>query len=150
MNERGGEARNPGGTWRFEEHTADAILHVEAPSLEALFEAAARGLAAAIAGEAARRIEPRERVRVEVEARGVERQLVRFLNELLYLFDTQRFVVAGARVDLRDDAVEATLHGERVEQVEGDMQEVKAATYHGLEVQRTPDGRWTADVVLDL
>ena len=89
----------------------------------------------------------------EVAARGgsIERLLVDWLNECLYVHDVEGFVVADVtRPEITPTGVHAVLRGEPFDLARhprGTL--VKAATLHGLEVKREP-GRVRARVVLDI
>ena len=78
--------------------------------------------------------------------------LVRFLNELVYLSDTEGFIPTGAvlRKGGRPGEIEIAVRGERYDPVrhpQGLL--VKAATYHGLDVRRT-DAGFAVRILLDL
>ena len=125
--------------WR--EHTAEVELAIDAVSEAAVFEEAAVALGELVRmdeGEPARRI-----VSVTAHDRGA--RLVDWLEELIFLADTQGFAASGGWVRLEDDGV----HGE-LEGTLGSIDPlVKAATYHGLSFEEL-DGRWYARVVLDV
>lgn len=79
---------------------------------------------------------------------------VTFLNELIYLFDTDQFLLADAnlRVDAGPDGirVRGTLLGERLDPSKHRSgRGVKAATYHDASHEEK-DGRHAFRVVLDL
>ena len=88
---------------------------------------------------------------VRIETRGLERLLVSWLNELLYLFATERFVVADARFERLDETgLVAVVDGEILSAAqEGGCTELKAATYHGLVVAEEAGGGYSARVVID-
>lgn len=89
----------------------------------------------------------------EVQAEGVDREglLVAWLNELLYLRDTQGFL--GKRFELRSlpgPRLEATVYGEEFDDCRHVRKtEVKAVTYHLLAVEECPGGVRTR-VVYDI
>ena len=101
-----------------------------------------------VATEAVRPLESRE-----VAARGpsVETLLVNWLNECLYLHDLEGFVVADvARPEVTPTGVHGLLRGEPVDpsrHPRGTV--VKAATFHGLEVNAGPR-QVSVRVVLDI
>jgi SHS2 domain-containing protein len=127
--------------WRS--HTAEIELAIEADTPEQVFAEAATALAELIALNRDGEEEQRE-IRLDARDRGA--LLVEWLEELIFLADTEAFV--PERVDdlrLERDSLRATLVGRRgrVEPL------VKAATYHGLCFAPT-DGVWHARVVLDV
>ena len=140
-----------GGRGRFEvlEHTADVGFSAEAPTPALLFETAALALFEIAADTAA--AEARTSLPVEVTGEDYPSLLVNFLSELLYLFDTGRFVPAQVRVEaVSPTAISARLSGQARDPARHPWKLiVKAVTYHGLEVVDRGD-RWTARVFLDV
>ncbi len=137
----------PTGTYEILEHTADVGIHARGRSLEEAFEAAARGLVD-ILGVWARG--PGDVRRVRPEAGDAGALLVDFLNELLFLHETEGAAFVSVRV-LSATETEAEAEVEVVplqEATEGTV--VKAATYHQLRVQRAPDGETDVRVFLDV
>jgi SHS2 domain-containing protein len=126
--------------WR--EHTADLELFVRAATPEEVFGEAADAFGRLVErtaeGEAAQR-------RVAVEGRDYASLLVGFLDELIYLADTDSFVPDKTRTELAQGGLSAMLEG-RVTEIQPI---VKAATYHQLEF-RERDGAWEARIVLDV
>src|SRR5262249_53810492 len=127
--------------WRS--HTAEIELAVHADTPEQVLAEAARALAELIS--LGRDGEPQSR-HVAIDAVDLGALLVEWLEELIFLADTEGFV--PERVDelgLRDTSLTATLVGRS-----GPIEPlVKAATYHGLRFA-CDDGVWQARVVLDV
>jgi SHS2 domain-containing protein len=129
------------------DHTADLCLRVWGHDLPTLFDHAAQGLfwlmrASAPDDDAAPEVE------VRLEAGDAEALLVDWLNELLYLSDRDRALYRVLAFDHLDDtALVARLRGAGPMRRE---REVKAATFFGLSLERTPDGDLTADITLDV
>ncbi len=126
--------------WR--EHTAEIELFVRAASPREVFAEAADAFGRLV--ELATDGERTER-RVVVEGRDYASLLVGFLDELIYLADTDSFVPDAAEIDVGESPVSAVLAG-RVTEVQPI---VKGATFHELEF-RKDDGDWQARVVLDV
>lgn len=133
--------------FRFLEHTADLRAECRADSFAGLLESAADALYAAAlsrrhAAEAVER-------RIALQGDAPEELLVRWLQELIFLLDAERFVAARVHFDdLREGRLEARLHGYLCPATERDA-EVKAATYHGMRV-REDGGGWSVEVLFDL
>ena len=145
------------------DHTADVGFDVYAPSLEALFERAARGLIALLRGDdragtdsppaPGRTVEGRttggaESRQVAVEAPDAGALLVAWLRELLWLYESSGFAVDEARFDtLTATALAADVRG--APETFMPAREIKGVTYHGLDVARTDDG-WHARMIFDV
>ena len=135
--------------FKFVDHTADMGIQVYGESLSLLFQHAAEGLFHIITDF--ERIRERESRGISVKAKGLEELLVNWLNELLYLFETQGFLFRRFEVlDLGEYFIEAVACGERLD--EGHhaiLRTIKATTYHQLHVTEGKAG-WEARVIFDL
>ncbi len=132
------------------DHTADVGLTAYGETLQRLFENAALGLTSLLVD--ASTVHPGGiRDRVRAKALDKETLLVNWLNEILFLFTVQQ--EAFARFHIRsfsETAIEAEGEGELLDPGRhGLLREVKAATFHDLRIERTPEG-WRARIVLDV
>ncbi|MBN1148722.1 MAG: archease [Anaerolineales bacterium] len=137
------ENAQPAG-YREIEHTADWEIEVWAPDLPALLEQAARGmyaLAGARLSEGARL-----KRRLELEAFDSEELLVTFLSELLYLGEQEGLGFDTYRLSLQGERLTAELSGAPLAGLD---KEIKAVTYHNLNVQKGPRGL-EARIVFDV
>lgn len=95
----------------------------------------------------------REEKHIEVTVSAADREalLVAWLNELLYVLDTQEFLPHRCEVTrMSETRLTASLWGESVDPERHTLRRlVKAATYHRLQLERT-DAGWEGRVVLDL
>ncbi len=135
------------GRYEFLEHTADVGIRADGETLEDAFEAAAAALVellgAGVPGEGEERA-------VEVRATDREALLVAWLDELLYLHESEDLVFGGLRVErVEERRLEARVRAAPRAGRELDGVGVKAATYHRLRLAGTPQG-WTAEVYLDV
>ena len=136
--------------YEFFDHTADIGLIARGCDLPELFINSARGLSALILeSTSAKTAGESENLRLEAPDREV--LLIQWLNELIYRFGTRRQVFHGAR----DLSVSGGVFVGEVEWETVDfscrrvLKEVKAATYHELEIVEIMGG-WEARVVLDV
>ncbi|MBE9535011.1 MAG: archease, partial [Proteobacteria bacterium] len=80
----------------------------------------------------------------------IETLLVSWLQELLYLLDTEDLLFGRFQVNLKDLALEATAWGEIFDpEIHTMKTEIKAVTYHQLEVVEDAQG-WQAQVIFDI
>lgn len=131
------------------EHTADVGLTARGRTPEEVFVHAAQGLVDLMVDP--RGLQETRSVEVTVSAPDREALLVSWLNELLYLLDTQRFIPLRCRItNLNETSITAQLVGDTLDPSRHAVRRmVKAATYHGLRFTRTND-HWEARLVLDL
>lgn len=132
------------------EHTADVGIRAFGPTFESVFEQAAWGLAEILGAKALKEGLGQAPVRaVKATASDREALLVDFLNELLFLHESEEAAFSDVRVTrLNDQEVEATVE---LTPLEGEPETtgVKAATYHQLSIEET-DGGYEARVYLDV
>jgi SHS2 domain-containing protein len=134
------------------EHTADLGVEVRAATLDGIFADAAAGLCDAITDRAS--VEPRRERTFALRAEALDLLLVGWLEELLYHFDTSGELYAGGEAAVEEHAGGWSLHARmRGETFDADRHplkvQVKAITYHGLEVARDGEG-WRARVLFDI
>ena len=132
--------------FRWVDHTSEVELELRAATRPDVFSEAVAGLADLFGSErdsVAHRPASRD---VEVEAPDDPALLAAFLEELVFLAETQGFFAAGIEMlEIRDGRIRATLGGSV-----GDPQAlVKAVTYHRLVLEKDESG-WLGRVVLDV
>jgi SHS2 domain-containing protein len=131
------------------DHTADVGIQISALEPAELFLRAALGMAHLMRkNERASSGAATDERALTLEADSLERLLVRWLGELLYLDEVDGFVFEAATFDeLGPEGLSATVHG----RLEPDLPErqLKGVTYHGLRLEPAPDG-WQARVIFDI
>ena len=139
----------PAGECHTIEHTADIGVRCKAPTLERLFECAARAMFELIVSLDS--VEPAESVPVAVNAASLEELFVTWLEELLYVWESKRILLSSFAVrKISSGSLEAEVAGEAYNAGRHDLQsEIKAATYHGLQIERKQDG-WEVQVIFDV
>ncbi len=117
-------------------HTADWALRVQSTTLGGLFEQAALGMQAMMGIST---IEERGTTKVFTAAgEDVETLLVKFLEEILYLLESESCRVSGITFeDIHETHLRARLVCQRVHSIE---KEIKAVTFHQLEIHALPSG----------
>jgi SHS2 domain-containing protein len=130
-------------SYRWVDHTAELELEVEAEDEAGIYAQAVQALAELLADDAARAPTLRQ---ITVTARDRGALLVAWLDELVYLAETQDLIPAEVeRLTLSERDLKATarlVHGQP-------RHVVKGATYHRLLFAPTPTG-YRARVVLDV
>lgn len=131
----------------FEEvdHTADWAYRIWGPNLEMLFIQAARGLYALAGVQFAPGPETSQAIRLHgIDAESL---LVAWLNELLYLHESQNLGLRQVEIQYLD---QQTLQVEAVcVPTQGWLKCIKAVTYNNLAIQKTSTGL-EATLVLDV
>lgn len=138
--------------FEFEEHTADIIVVAWGETLEKAFECAAKGVAEIMVNRET--IEEKDRKRVIIAGFDIENLLYRWIEEIIYLFDSQRFLVKDAKVHRISMEVEPILEGELIgdrynPSIHEARTHVKAVTYSLMEVIKEDDlwrVRFTVDI----
>lgn len=140
--------------YRILPHTADGKFEAFGRTLEEAFGNAALALASLMWDWS--KIEPKLEHAVRVEAMDREQLLVKFLGEVIYLFETRQFLLGRvSRLEIRPHfeglVLEAALSGERLSSGHELYGDVKAVTYHELTIEDDrPDGPFRLQVVVDM
>jgi SHS2 domain-containing protein len=136
---------------RFEilDHTADIGLIVHGENLKALFENAGEAFFHLITD--LRKVRRRIERRINIGGESLDRLMVDWLSELLYLHDVESLLFKRFKVEsVGEDGLKAIVKGEPFQEgVHVIKTEVKAVTYHRIEV-RQEKGRWRAQIIFDL
>ncbi len=137
------------GSYEYFDHAADVGIRIRGNSLPDLFLAGAQALMEWIGPAPGAAESLRERTQVEAEA--LDELLVRWLQEVLFIFQDRHAYVTGAEtIEIRDCRLNATLTARPWDAAQGKKyQEIKAVTYHQLELCRDQAG-WRASVILDI
>jgi SHS2 domain-containing protein len=137
--------------YRILPHTADGKFQAFGRTLEEAFGNAALALASLMWDWAA--IVPKARHFVHVTGIDREQLLVKFLGEIIYLFETRQFLlgkVDGLRIrpQFEGFSLEAVLGGDTLSSGHEIYGDVKAVTYNELKIEAC-DG-FTVQVVVDM
>ncbi len=129
--------------------TADLAISVKADTLEQLFATAALGLFSLIVDPSL--VRPTKEREVTAEAGDLTGLLIAYLNELLFLHETEDFVISSVTVtSLTPTRLHAVAAGETIDPRRHQIQHhVKAATYHHAAVRPIGAG-WDAMVIVDV
>jgi SHS2 domain-containing protein len=126
------------------EHTADVELEVWGPDMAALLEEAARGMYALM--EIGLAEQPRRRRMLELAGSDREAMVVDFLGELLYIQESEGLAFDRIELEEHPGTLLAVLEGAPVRT---QAREIKAVTFHRLEVRDSPKGLETR-IVFDV
>jgi len=131
------------------DHTADIGIIVYGENLKALFENAGKAFFHLITD--LRKVRGRIERKISIEGESLDRLMVDWLSELLYLHDVENLLFKEFEVEsVAKDGLKAIAKGEPFQEgIHAIKTEVKAVTYHRIEVRREK-GRWRAQVIFDL
>jgi len=131
------------------DHTADIGLHVYGQTLPELFINAAAGMESLLV--APTQVEARVSRTVSVDGHDLVALLISWLNELIFLFDTEyllcnQFVIT----DFTGTHLQATVSGEPYASQRHDLSSaIKAATWHEASVEPGTEG-YKARIIFDI
>ncbi len=136
---------------RFEilNHTADIGIIVYGKDLKALFENAGKAFFHLITD--LRKVRLREERKISIEGESLDRLMVDWLSELLYLHDVEYLLFKEFKVEsVGKGGLKAIAKGEPFQEgIHAIKTGVKAVTYHRIEVGQEK-GHWRAQVIFDL
>jgi SHS2 domain-containing protein len=136
-------------TGGFEEvaHTADLEIKVWGQDLSSLFAAAAEGMFHLSGIEDSEEGFSSMREAISLNAMDYEGLLILFLEELLYRLTEDYMLFVIDKITINDNfSLKAKLRGTQIKSYQRD---IKAVTYHRLNIQETEDG-YSVNIVFDI
>ncbi|MBU0534218.1 MAG: archease [Candidatus Omnitrophica bacterium] len=137
------------GTYHLIDHTADIGIFIEGKDLKDLFSTAAYAMFSQMFD--LDKLEEKEKKKIELEGANLEDLLIRWLNELLFLSDSG-YIFKQFNIEiLQQNSLSATVKGEKIDfQKTSLKQQIKAATYHQLEIKKADSGNLQATIIFDV
>ncbi|HNW59278.1 MAG TPA: archease [bacterium] len=141
---------SPKTGYKILNHTADVGLEIEADTLPALFAVAADGLMHLICPHC--QIKPLQSHALQVCGENLEELLVNWLSELNYLCQVQNFLTSQIHItEIHDRFLKAEVLGERCDPMRHSVRsEIKAVTYHRIEVRQEAAELWRGRIYFDI
>ncbi len=135
--------------YKFINHTADVGIKVWGESLESLFENAAYSMFDILTE--LDKVKVKESLGVEIEGKRTDELLADWLRNLLYKFNGEGYLLREFNIEeISKKGLKAKVRGEKLDLSRHTLKtEIKAVTYHGLEVKKTGQG-WEAQVIFDV
>jgi SHS2 domain-containing protein len=131
------------------EHTADIGLYAYGSTLPELFIHAAQGMESLMV--APEQVQAQVSREIEVEGHDNISLLIAWLNELIFLFDTEYLLFRQFQIDaLTETQLKARVFGEPYDAQRHDLSSaIKAVTWHEATVEKTEDG-YKARIIFDI
>ncbi|MDD5747515.1 MAG: archease [Actinomycetota bacterium] len=134
--------------FRTIEHTADIGVEVTADSLGELFRGAALAMVSLIVDLG--KIEGKIEREISLKADDLDELMFMWLNEILYLLSAKGLIFKEFDVSISDCCISSKMIGEKFTPERHKVkEEIKAATYHELGVERRNEG-WMVRVIFDV
>jgi|TARA_Y100000994_G_scaffold112975_1_gene93094 SHS2 domain-containing protein len=132
------------------EHTADAGIRAESSTLSEAFHEVSLAFTEIITGGSLP--DTKNNFEINIESSSLDSLLVNYISHLIYLFDTENFLVSSVDVSIKSglsNTVSGILKGDFYnEAIHGYGVEIKAVSYHMLEISEGPPSKIV--VILDL
>lgn len=139
--------QNDNAKFKVLEHTADLKIQGFGKDLPELFTNMALGVASQQIKDAESQKTDGQYQKIIVQSDDLQSLFIDWLNEILYQGETNQKVYLDFKIlNFSETKIEAEIAGLPV----GEKSiEIKAATYHGLEIKKD-DERWVATVIFDI
>jgi len=131
------------------EHPSDLGIESHGKTIEEMYCNAAHGLMFVIAGSSI--IDSRGERIINISAINLENLLVRWLSEILFFYDAEKFLTADVKFGMLNDTfLKARIIGEPFDASKHKLKlDIKAITYHQLKIEKLNE-IWTARVFVDI
>jgi len=128
-------------------HPADIRLEIIASCKEDLFQGALEGMAYIIQPDVSQK-SILKKEQIEIHSPDINALLVDFLNEVLAKSDIYNCIFNKVKIKkLTDNSIKGIIEGRSVKEF---SKEIKAATYHRLNITQDKKGIWKAIILFDI
>jgi len=141
--------------FEYAEHTADVMMIAYGCTLEEAFINAAYAFANFIYDLS--KVEPRQKVTIQVTGIDLEQLLFNWIDELLYRLDAENFAlgkIEELKIEKKNDeyVLTAVVLGEPYDKAKHGFKGtiIKAMTYHMMEIKQLENGVWKVQYVVDI
>ena len=131
--------------FKFLEHTADIKFQAFGKNLNKCFENSALAM---INSQYKGKVKGKIKKKVKVKGKDLESLLYNFLEEILFLVDTEKFLASKVKVKIKNKELESELTGDNIKNYKLSW-EIKAITYNEMFVKKIKN-KFKAQVVLDV
>lgn len=129
------------------EHTADLKIRAFGRTKQELFSNALKGMFGALSPAFGSQPSAVSR-KIGLKSTDINALLVDFLSEALYQSNINKEVYDKPEFSkFSDTELEAVIYGQKYEEL---GEEIKAVTYHGLEIKQGKNGVWEVEVLFDI
>jgi SHS2 domain-containing protein len=131
------------------DHTADIGIKVWGRTKKELFQNAAEAMFDLIVDK--KTVKIKRTVKLNLKAPDIRELFVSWLRELLYQYSAKRMIFKKITVtDSSDTQINASASGEKIDNKRHIFKnDLKAVTYHGLDIKKTKAG-WQTQVIFDV
>ncbi|MFH1307342.1 MAG: archease [archaeon] len=131
--------------FKFLEHTADIKFQAYGKSIEEAFENSALAMFNCMYDK---KVQRKIKKKIKVKGKDNESLLYNFLEELLFLLDTENFFLSSVKVKIKGFELQASLEGDKAKSYEIHL-DVKAVTYNEMFVKKQGN-KFICQVVVDV
>jgi len=134
--------------YKFLKHTADIKFQAFGKNLEELFENSVLAVSEILSK--GKKVKSSKIKKVTIEGGNNENFLYNLLEEIIYLFDAEEFIVAKAKIKFNEIArsMKVEFYGDDSKKYKG-LEDIKAVTYNEMFVKQEKS-KWAAQVILDV
>jgi len=131
--------------FKFLEHTGDIKFQAFGKTIEELFQNCAITM---IYSQYKGQIKTKITKKIKVNGQDNESLLYNFLEEILFLIDSECFLTSKAKVKIKGNELTAELTGDNIKNYKMSF-DIKAVTYNEMFVKNN-EKEWVAQVVIDV
>jgi len=129
------------------DHTADIRLHVEASTIQELFQVALEGMSQIIAPHTCQQQFPNH-IPITITSSDTTTLLIDFLSEVLTQTTITKIIFCSVTIThLTPTSITGTIHGHSVS---GAHEDIKAVTYHEADVRKNDNNNYETTIVFDI
>ncbi len=135
-------------SYKFIEHTADVQFEATGKTIEEVFKNSANALISLMKNN--KKIKNKKTKKIKIKAKSLEELLYNFLEEFLYIYDSQNFITNKiTNIKISKNKIKAMLIGDNIFNYKNISNNIKAITYNNMKIFQKKE-KWFIRCVLDV
>ena len=134
--------------FKFLPHTADIKFRVFGKNLGEIFENSALAVSEFLSRGQKIKAKRKKSISLVSSSSDLNLLFYKFLDDLVFFLDAENFLIAKAKVTVKNGHLKATLYGDKASDYK-DLDHIKAATYSEMYIKKIKNS-WEGQAVMDV
>lgn len=131
--------------YKFLQHTAEIKIQASGRTIELAFEQMAKAISYYISQ--GKKVKRNKKIKIALKEKDKESLLYNFVEKLIYLLDSENFIVSSTKIKIKDNKLTSELTGDNSQKYK--LNYIKSPTYSEMKIEKNKSS-WLVQLVVDV